>query len=272
MGAGRAEARPIDGPGARPLTHEQVRSYLARLGHPPVNRPDAATLASLQDAHVRTVPFENLDIHLGVPLSLELGALHDKIVTRERGGFCFELNGLFHALLSALGYTAWLVEARELGEDGQLGPRFDHARILVDLDATPVLVDVGTGASPRGPVHLTEEEQQVGHQRYRVREHGDRFVSDRCERGAWVPGWAFDTHPRELDHFEARCHHHQHSPESHFTQKPLCTLVTLDGHATLSDRTLIVTRGDDREEHTVDDPLAVLRDRFGITIPHWPGG
>ena len=250
---------------------EQVAAYLRRIGHPPVPRPGLEELASLQDAHVRSVPFENLDIHLGVPLSLEIPALFDKVVRRRRGGFCFELNGLFATLLDALGYPVYLVEARTLEEDGGLGPRFDHARIIVDLADEPWLVDVGTGASPRGPIRLTDEDQRVGHVRHRVRRQDDRYRSERFDGEIWAPGWVFDLVPRALGEFSDRCHYHQTSPESHFTQKPLCTLVTEDGHLTLSDRTLITTRGGHRSEEEVTDPLAVLLARFGVEVPHWPG-
>jgi N-hydroxyarylamine O-acetyltransferase len=258
-------------PPATRLSAEQVDAYLARIAHPAAREPDAETLASLQDAHVRSVPFENLDIHLGVPLTLDVDGLFEKVVERRRGGFCFELNGLFHALLRSLGYHAWLVEARQLEEDGSLGPRYDHARILTVVDGETLLVDVGNGASPRGPIGLRDDEQTVGHQRYRVREHGDRLISDRFTNGAWEPGWTFDTQARDLEDFAERCDYHQHAPESHFTQKPLCSMVTEDGHVTLSDRTFIVTKDDERSESVVDDPLAVLRDRFAITIPRWPG-
>ena len=253
------------------LRVDEVAAYLERIDHPALDAPDLANLASLQDAHVRTVPFENLDIHLGRPLSLAIPALFDKVVHQRRGGFCFELNGLFAALLCALGYTAWLVEARTVEDDGQLGPRFDHARIIVLLDEEPWLVDVGTGASPRGPIRLTEQVQVVGHVRHRVRGHDDRYRSEQLDDEAWTPGWTFDLHPRELDEFRDRCTYHQTSPESHFTQKPLCTLVTEGGHLTLSDRMLITTRNGHRTEEEVEDPLTELDTRFGIAIPRWPG-
>ena len=253
------------------LTADEVAAYLARIGHPAVDAPDRVSLASLQDTHVRTVPFENLDIHLGRPLSLDIPSLFDKVVRQRRGGFCFELNGLFATLLHSLGYTAWLVEARTVEDDDQLGPRFDHARIIVELDEEPWLVDVGTGASPRGPIRLTEQAQTAGHVRYRVLRHGDRYRSEQFDGAGWTPGWTFDLHQRELDEFRDRCTYHQTSPESHFTQKPLCTLVTEDGHLTLSARTLITTRAGHRTEEVVADPLAVLRSRFEIEIPTWPG-
>lgn len=252
------------------LADAEVARYLDRIGHPGITTPDRAGLASLQDAHVRTVPFENLDIHLGVPLRLTIPALLEKVVHRRRGGFCYELNGLFHALLVTLGYRAWLVEARTL-DDGGLGPRFDHARIIVALGDEPWLVDVGTGASPRGPIRLSDDDQRVGHVRYRVRSQDDRYISDRLDGDTWEPGWAFDLTPRGLEEFADRCVYHQTAPDAHFTQKPLCTLVTTDGHLTLSDRTLIVTRDGERTESEVRDPLGELRSRFGITLDRWPG-
>lgn len=253
-----------------PLPATAVAAYLERIGHPPVSSPTRDVLASLQDAHVRRVPFENLDIHLGRPLSLDLDDLLTKVVGERRGGFCYELNGLFRALLTSLGFDAWLIEARSL-EDGELGPRFDHARTLVRIDERPLLVDVGTGASPRGPIELSDRPQTIGIRSYRVRRDGGRYISEHLEDDAWVPGWSFDPTPRRLEDFAERCVYHETSPDSHFTQGPLCVLITEDGHLTLSDRTLITTRRDERIEEAVADPLAVLADRFGIVLPRWPG-
>ncbi len=255
-----------------PLTADLVAAYLDRIGHPPVATADLATLTTLQDAHVRAVPFENLDIHLGVPLSLDLADLADKVIHRRRGGFCFELNGLFAALLTSLGFEVQLIEARHLLDDGSRGDRFDHARVLVSLEDRPWVADVGTGASPRGPLHLDPGAQQIGHVRYRTTSRDEFLVTERWDDDAWQTGWSFDLTPVPLAAFEERCRYHQTSPDSHFTQKPLCTLVTEDGHVTLSERTLIVTRGGLREERTIDDPLTELRQRFGVTLPRWPGG
>jgi N-hydroxyarylamine O-acetyltransferase len=272
--AGHAQSMTSRGspmaPSTPRLNPAVVAAYLDRVRHPPVNSPTLAALTTLQDAHVRTVPFENLDIHLGQPLSLEQDDLVRKVVQNRRGGFCFELNGLFHALLTSLGFQATLVEARTF-EEGHLGPRFDHARILVDLDGDTLLVDVGTGASPRGPIRLNEDAQQVGVSTYRVISMQGRLVSQALVDGQWTSGWSFDTVARGLEDFADRCTYHQTSSESHFTQKPLCTLVTESGHITLSDLTLITTAHGHRHEELVDDPLAVLQSRFGVTLPRWPG-
>ena len=253
------------------LDTEVADRYLARIEHAPVDEPTTAALTSLQDAHVRTVPFEKLDIHLGWPLSLDLADLVDKVVDRRRGGFCYELNGLFCALLASLGYDAWLVEARVRNADGSLGPRYDHARILVAAGDGPLLVDVGTGVSPRGPIRLDDDPQRVGHTWFRVRAVDGRYDSDAYVDDAWAEGWSFEPTARALDEFLPRCRHHERSPESHFTHKPICTLVTSDGHVTLADRELITTDAHGRHEETVEDPLAVLAERFGVAVPRWPG-
>lgn len=257
--------------GGAVLASDLVPPYLTRIGHPPVTAPTLEALAGLQDAHVRSVPFENLDIHLGRPLSLDVTALADKVVARRRGGFCYELNGLFAALLAALGYDVHLVEARIRSDDGMLGARFEHMRVIVTVDGEPLLVDVGAGASPRGPIRLDTQPQQVGHERYRVRPSGDGLLSEQLMDGAWVADWWFAMAPRRLTEFAERCRYHQRSTQSHFTHKPVCTLVTTDGQVTLADRALVTTANGRRREETVDDPLAVLAERFGIDLPTWPG-
>src|SRR5258706_15925794 len=110
----------------RAAAQQSVAASLARLGCSGPLGPTAETLAALHRAHLYSVPFENLDIGLGRPLSLALPALFDKIVTRRRGGFCYELNGLFAWLLTRLGYRVTYLSARVAGSDGNLGAEFDH--------------------------------------------------------------------------------------------------------------------------------------------------
>ncbi|UCH26235.1 MAG: arylamine N-acetyltransferase, partial [Trueperaceae bacterium] len=121
----------------------EVKHYLERIGYRGPVDVSARTLASLQRAHLHTVPFENLDVCLGREIVLEPAALYDKIVVRRRGGFCYELNGLFAWLLTELGFEVTLLSARVFGERG-LGPEFDHLTLRVDL-SEPWLVDVGFG-------------------------------------------------------------------------------------------------------------------------------
>ena len=130
-----------------------ARAYLERIGASRPVTPTLETLATLMQAHLATVPFENLSIHLGEPIDLTEEALMEKLVSRRRGGFCYELNGGFAALLRHLGFEVTLHAARVHTTDG-LGPPYDHLTLRVDLDE-PWLVDVGFGKFVARPVPLT---------------------------------------------------------------------------------------------------------------------
>ena len=105
-----------------PMHDGQAGDYLDRIGASPPSSADAAALAELTRRHLASVPFENLSIHLGEPIELDEDALLAKIVDRRRGGFCYELNGAFGALLAHLGYDVTLLAARVFGDGGALGP------------------------------------------------------------------------------------------------------------------------------------------------------
>src|SRR5512147_1356301 len=134
-----------------------VQAYLRRIDYRGELDPTAATLHALHRAHLLSVPFENLDIHLSRPIVLDQDALFDKIVTRRRGGFCYELNGLFALLLEQLGYKVTRLAARVVGTDDSLGPQFDHLTLQVqcpDESHSPWLADVGFGDSFLEPLRF----------------------------------------------------------------------------------------------------------------------
>lgn len=132
------------------MDSSQTGAYLARIGARRPATPDADSLRDLHERHLNTVPFENVSIHLGERIGLDEKALFDKIVQRRRGGFCYELNGAFSGLLSALGFNVSLLSVKVFGDEGRLGPPFDHLALRVDLDE-PWLVDVGFGRHARHP-------------------------------------------------------------------------------------------------------------------------
>ena len=151
-----------------------VDAYLTRIGYTGPRTPDATTLAALHHAHILAVPFENLDIGLGRPITLDLPSRYAKIVTRRRGGFCYELNGLFAWLLQQLGYGVTLLSAGVYGGDGAPGPDYDHLTLLVRCpgDPTPWLADVGFGEGFREPLRLDVADAQTRHGRqYRLAPH-----------------------------------------------------------------------------------------------------
>src|SRR3954447_10763487 len=115
------------------MTPLDVHAYLERIRYHGPLEPTAETLRRLQVAHLLTVPFENLSIHRGEPIELDDEALFEKMVVRRRGGFCYELNGLFAALLRSLGFEVVMLAAGVMGADGEFSPDFDHMALMVNL-------------------------------------------------------------------------------------------------------------------------------------------
>jgi N-hydroxyarylamine O-acetyltransferase len=248
-----------------------VPAYLARIGYTGPTEPNAETLRSLHRAHMLAVPFENLDISARRPIVCDEERFVAKIVDKRRGGFCYELNGAFAALLGALRFKVTLLSARvPRGEAGD-GPEFDHLALGVGLEE-PWLADVGFGDSFLEPLRLTpgiEQEQVAGRFRIQPRSHGE-LVMQRWDAssGGWKAQYVFTLQPRVLSDFAGMCHYHQTSSESHFTQKRICSLATPEGRITLSDCTFIVTRKRKREERSVteEERIAVLKEYFGVSL------
>lgn len=257
---------------SRPFDAER---YLDRLRYSRPREVSALSLAALQERHLLTVPFENLDIHLGRPLSLDEDELFDKVVTRRRGGFCYELNGLFARLLRELGYEVTLLSCRVYDREGALGPHHDHLALLVHLDRR-WLVDVGFGDSSPRPLDIDSAEPQPGRGKaYRVvtGDRGRLIYAERNPDGAWSDQYSFTLAPRTLDTFREMCLWHQQSPDSHFTQKRICTRLTDEGRMTLSEGRLIHTVAGQRQESPIageDAFRAALSQHFGIVLDRSP--
>jgi N-hydroxyarylamine O-acetyltransferase len=260
-----------------------VTSYLHRIGYDGPTDPTVETLGALTLAHLQTVPFENLDIHLGRPIRLERDAVFAKIVGQRRGGFCYELNGLFAALLRSLGYRVNLLSAQFPRPDGNWSPEFDHLMLQVhipgDSDIRGWLTDVGSGrTSTTRPLRLGASEIQPDpwdSVAYRFTPEPGKGVVDawlihrRLPGENWTPPLRISAQPRQLTDFAAMCRWQQTAPESHFRKGRICTRLTDDGRITLSEHTFIVTQNGEREEHQLDSEVDVhnaLRSHFGIDI------
>jgi N-hydroxyarylamine O-acetyltransferase len=278
-----------------------LHAYLQRINYCGEAAPTAATLHDLHRAHLLAVPFENLDIHLGRPILLDQDALFDKIITRRRGGFCYELNGLFALLLRGLGFEVTLLAAGVARADGSFGSEFDHLTLLVEspwsvvsgqshqtteANTQPIkgnlqsaiynlqseiwLADVGFGDSFRAPLRFVEgAEQEQDGRTYRLDRDGECYTLMQRDAGDWTPQYRFTLQPHVWAEYADMCRYHQTSPESSFTRKRVCTLATPDGRVTLSDRTLIMTvRGERNEQVLPDEPAfqAALREHFGVDL------
>jgi len=248
-----------------------VAAYLERIDYRGPLAPTAETLRRLHVAHLLTVPFENLSIHAGEPVVLEDESLFDKVVARRRGGFCYELNGLFASLLRALGFRVGMLSAAVARRGGGFGPEFDHMALLVTLEER-WLADVGFGDSFVEPLLVDERaEQTQGARAFRIEEGGaDRLVlSQRDAGGDWEPQYRFSLAPHSYEDYAEMCSFHQTSPESHFTRARVCSLLTQEGRVTLSGSRLITTAGGERIERELADDAerdAALLKHFRIKL------
>ncbi|GAA0359807.1 arylamine N-acetyltransferase [Actinoallomurus spadix] len=248
------------------MDETRMKAYLARIGADAPARPDDGALRDLHLRHLRTVPFENLAVHLGEDIVLDEDALVAKVVDRRRGGFCYELNGAFGALLSALGYDVTHLAARVLGDDDP-GIPYDHLALRVG----PWLVDVGFGDHTHHPLRIDERgDQEDPGGIFRIVETADGDL-DVLRDGR--PVYRLETRPRTLRDFAAGCWWHRTSPGSHFTGSLVCSLLTETGRITLSGRTLTRTvDGERRKERLGDDAqvLAAYRAHFGVELDRVP--
>lgn|GEM_PF-104692 len=248
-----------------------AQTYLRRIEYAGPLDPTADTLRALQLAHLQTVPFENLSIHAGEPIILEDAALFEKVVERRRGGFCYELNGLFAALLRTLDFKVDKLSARVANANGLFGPDFDHMTLLVELDQR-WLVDVGFGDSFREPLLLDfAGEQSQGEMAYKIMsEESHKLLLQRRGNEEWRKQYRFTLQPHEYPDYAAMCRYHQTSPESHFTRGRVCTRATSDGRITLSEMRLITTAASGAKQErtlTTDEEYAnALRKHFGIVM------
>ena len=247
-----------------------IARYLERIAYHGSREPILPTFQALHEAHLLAVPFENLDIFLGIAIVLDEPSLWTKIIEHHRGGFCYELNGLFALLLRALGFQVDLLSAAVARSTGGVGPEFDHLTLLVHLEQD-WLVDVGFGESFRKPLRMQAgPTQQQNGESYRLEREGEAWVYLVWD-GAWTPAYRFHMQPHALRDFAAMCRYHQTSPQSTFTQKRVCSLATCSGRITLSDELLITTSDGERTERvlTEQDYRSVLAQEFGIVLSPW---
>lgn len=216
------------------------------------------------------VPFENLDIHLKV--KIDLGNTFNKIVVKKRGGFCYELNGLFFELLKEIGFTVKMVSARAYDSNKGYGPEFDHMAIIATIQDDKYLVDVGFGEFSFYPIKIepdTDQPDPRGVFRIEPYDEAHLVVKKMKAANEYIPEYIFSEKERELQDFAAMCEYHQTSPDSHFTQKRVCSLPTSDGRITLTGNILkISTKGsiNEKELKNEKETSQVLASYFKIHI------
>lgn len=251
-----------------------IRSYLERIGFDMPVRTDVETLFALHRTNLLTVPFENLDIHAGKPIQLDEQALWNKIIIHQRGGFCYELNGIFAWLLEQIGFEVTYLNGRVYNHTGKRGREFDHLTLLIGNPNTETnwLADVGFGDSFFEPLRFGYNDDQVqGSRAYRLENVEDGIDLWRHDHaGGWKRQYFFDLQARNFPaDFEASCKYHQTSPKSSFTQEKVVSLATPDGRITLDSKNLTLTTNGKRIKRQLNGDAEfqeLLKYYFGIEL------
>jgi N-hydroxyarylamine O-acetyltransferase len=246
------------------------KAYLERIGYSGELQPTLEVLQQLQKRHLLTVPFENLDIHSGVPIELDVERIFDKVVLQKRGGFCYELNGLYFELLTALGFDVSRISAKVYSaSEGTYSPEYDHMALLVTIAGEAYLTDVGFGEFSFAPLKVELNKVQTDARgNYIFDKYDERYYRvSRLENGELRPEYIFRKTARALDEFAAMCHFHQTDPRSHFRKRSMITLPTEQGRITLTESKLKLKEGDLIKEITLKDATeyeAYLWQYFGV--------
>jgi N-hydroxyarylamine O-acetyltransferase len=245
-----------------------LQEYFDRIGYRGDAKADIATVTGMMRCQLFSVPFENLDVQAGKIISLEPEEIVDKIIRRKRGGYCFEVNGLFAMALQALGIPYQFVAARPMIYPVRK-PR-THMAIVVKTDGEEWLCDLGFGSyGIRAPLRLNllDAEIEQDFDTFKLSKTNEReFLLQALVEGKWADQFAFDLSPQEWIDFAPANYFSSTHPDAIFVQKLLVILFNSKGRETLFGDTLkIVTEGRvDKQTIRPEDTASILSSRFRL--------
>lgn len=248
-----------------------LEAYLGRIGYTGSLQPVHAVLEAIHLAHATHIPFENLDILLKRSIRLDLASLQAKLVTGGRGGYCFEQNLLFSAVLQRLGFSVTQLAARVLYRGRRKLPR-THMLLMVDAEGATWLADVGFGLEGLLlpiPFGSRREARQFAWT-YRAVEAGGEWILQSLRNGSWTELYSFSLAPQLAVDFEPANHYTATHPESRFVRTLTVQLPTPEVRTMLRNRELVLDRGATVTRRTLaddDELLAVLAEVFGLRFP-----
>lgn len=250
-----------------PLSDSQLHRYFARIGYQGSREATLTTLRAVHRAHLLAIPYENLDIHLGLPLTLDGDAMFAKLVDERRGGWCYEMNGLLGRVLETLGFDVRYLSAAVGRAARGWRAQGNHLVLLVMLDRRWI-ADVGFGSGFLTPLPLEPGSYRQDFLQYRVSRDGAWWrVHNHPFSGA--DGYDFTLTPRTLDAFGAQCRELQSSPDSSFVKSTVCERFVPSGLLILRGATLREVGAGGVATRVVRDAAEfdrVLRERFDLTI------
>ncbi|MDP1630449.1 MAG: arylamine N-acetyltransferase [Caulobacter sp.] len=254
-----------------------LAAYFRRIGFQGEARPDLATLKAVHRAHLLAIPYENLDVQLGRPVTTEPAAAFEKIVERRRGGWCYEMNGLLGWALAEIGFSV----TRMAGGVGRVllgdAAEANHLILRVDLDDGPWLADVGFGDGPLDPFPIKAGPFRSGLFDFALEAQSDGWWRVHNHPRGGAPSFDFRDRPGDEAALSARCHWLQTAQDSVFVQNAVVQRHGPEGLSILRGRTLLTLGVEDTTKQTIpsaDAYIEVLDRVFGLDLPEaadlWP--
>jgi len=252
-------------------------AYFDRIGFSGEAGPDLATLRALHRAHLQAIPYENLDVQFGRTVTVDPEAAFDKIVTRRRGGWCYEMNGLLGAVLADIGFKVTRMcgaATRETTGDGAIG---NHLVLLVDLPEGPWIADVGFGDGALEPFALRAAAFEIGGYALSLEQLDERWWRFHNHRFGGAKSFDFTLGPADPALLAEKCHWLQTAPESGFVLNAVAQRFRGEEILQLRGRVLNRVNPDGKTTRTLasaDEFVSVLADDFDLDLPQaadlWP--
>ena len=256
------------------LNAADLQAYCQRIGYEGAHTPTLATLQGIHRRHPQAIAFENLSSFLGKPVGLELPTLAQKLIYGDRGGYCFEQNGLLRSVLTTLGFQVTGLGARVLWNSSPdaITPR-SHMVLLVDIDGQDYLADVGFGGlTLTAPLRLVPDlVQETPHERFRLLQSGECFMLQAQIAAAWKPLYQFDLQPQHPCDYEVSNWHVATHPNSLFVNNLIAARVDPDRRYGLRNAefvTHLMTGATEKRQLTsVEELQTVLTEVFWLKLP-----
>lgn len=251
-----------------------IDAYLGRIGLTDRPPPTLEGLKALHRAHLAAIPYENFDVQLGRPVTIAVPAIYDKIVGRRRGGWCYEMNGLFGWALGELGFKVTRATGavmRAAAGDAVIG---NHLVLRVDLPEGVHLADVGFGDGPNEPFAVREGTFDSNGFPYAVERTGDGWWRLVNHPAGGAASFDFDPHPADETRLAAKCDELQTAEASVFVQNAVAFRQTPGAIDVLRGRVALRIRPDGTGKRLIenaDDLIATLKDVFALDLPEAAG-
>ena len=250
-----------------------LSAYFARIGYDGPRAPTLETLRAIQQLHPQAIAFENLNPLLALPVKLDAESLQQKLVRSQRGGYCFEHNGLLFHALRALGFRVSGLAGRVVWNNppDNIPPR-SHMIVRVELAEGTYIADVGFGMSPTACLQLVPDiAQETPHESFRLVKNDGLYTLQCNLKGQWTSFYMFDLQEQAPVDYQVANHYVSTWPTSHFVTSLIAARATADGRYGLRNNRLSIHRMNGESEQRVltsaAEISAVLKDLFGVVVP-----